>query len=365
MIYLYRHKASGIQFDGKKYSFRTLSIDSELANEINKHQDLYLKQSDKQIPKAVQSKGRYVGLSDFMKDYMSRQIHKLPKKGKDSGILAICGFKPQLPEMIDFILEQHEKHETGWDKIVVIANINKEQIDGFSSHFENHPQVTLNVGDIVDPKVLKQAGILQAKIVIILAETETGKTYEEIDAQTVLAAMLIGSMNKHAYKIAEILDRRYEEALDQANVEEIYLEDDFIRVMLANGSHGSGISKVLSELINLEKTLFEIREIGEKYIYQEFEDLRSDFYSPGKMILGLLEETGNIFARKSEKIHEAQIQSNIKGQVEELIKVKELLHNNAIIAPLDDYHIQPNSKLILLNTNLEESWKNYLKFGSE
>jgi voltage-gated potassium channel len=364
-IYLYRNKASGIQFESKKFSFRTLDVDAELINEINRHQDLYLKKPDTQVPGAVHSKGQYIGFSDFMKDYRSRQPHESPAQEKESGILAICGWKPQLPEMIDFILGQHKKHETPWDKIVVIADVKKEQIDEFSIHFKNYPQVTLKIGDIVDPKVLKQAGILQAKNVIILAETETGKSFEEIDAQTVLAAMLIGSMNKHAYKIAEILDRRYEEALDEANVEEIYLEDEFIRVMLANGSHGSGISKVLSELINLENTLFEIREIADKFIYQEFEDLRSDFYSPGKMILGLLEETGNIFARKSEKIHEAQIQSNIKGQVEELIKVKDLLHNNAIIAPQDDYHIQPNSKLILLNTNIEESWKNYLKFGSD
>jgi len=365
VIYLYRKKASGIQFENKKYSFKTLGIDEVLADEINKHQDQFTKKTGFEVIKPEQTKGKYVSLAEFIKEYKSRRKALERRSGTESGILIICGWKPQLPEMIDFMIEQYSKHDTDWDRIVVVADINKEQIEVFSSHFRESSLVTLIAGDIVDPKVLKQAGVLLAKTVIIMAETETGKSFEEIDAQTVLAAMLIGSMNKHTYKIAEILDRRYEEALNQANVEEIYLEDEFIRVMLANGSHGSGVSKVLSELINLEKTMFEIRSIENKYVYQEFEDLRRDSYMPGKMILGLLEETGNIFARKSERIHEAQIQSNIKGQVEELIKVKDLLHNNAIIAPQNGYRIQPNSKLILINTNVEESWKSYLKFGSQ
>jgi len=132
--------------------------------------------------------------------------------------------------------------------------------------------------------------------------------------------------------------------------------------MLANSSHGLGITKILSELINLNHTLIDIRDIEAKYINHNFIELYKGYNQPGKMPIGLLEDTGNYYARKSEKIYQAQIQSNIKGQVEELIKVKSLIPNHVVISPTHDYRINPNSKLILINTNNDDSWSRYSEF---
>jgi Trk K+ transport system NAD-binding subunit len=239
----------------------------------------------------------------------------------------------------------------------VVANIDDATAKEFIEYFRDQPAIELFQGNIVDRNLLKKAGISKATKVIILAETESGKSFEEIDSQTVLAAMMIVSLNKKAYKVAEILDKRYKESLEQANVEEIYLEDEFTRIMLSNGSHGVGITRVISELVNFRSTSLRTRKIEDRFVNLNFKQLIREKGKPGELIIGLLEETGNINVRKSERIQQAQIQSNIRGQVEELIKVKELKPNRVIIAPDSNYVIPPNSQFISLISSDPEGWK--------
>lgn len=356
-VYLYRNKPFGILYAGKRYSYKLLELETELIAQLSQHRDI-TSSLDKGIF-GPEKESSYPTLFDFLSKLRSREkiVHSKTESG--SGMLMICGWKPQLIEMLDFILSQHQQHNVDWNKITVVAKIDAMTAEKFNSHYKDISYVKLCNGNFFERQTLKQAGILHANKVIILAETDSGKTFEEIDAQTVLAAMLIGNMNKQIYKAVEILDQRYEEALFQANVEEIFLEDEFVRIMLANSSHGLGITKVLSEMINLDHSLIEIRDIENKYVNHNFIELYKSFYQPGKMVVGLLEDTGNHYARKSEKIHQAQIQSNIKGQVEELIKVKGLVPNQVVISPTHDYRIIPNSKLILISTNNQDSWNQY------
>jgi len=361
-VYLYRNKPFGMLYEGKRYKFETLGLDSQLIMQLSKHKNIVSSLEKGMSDKRKESK--YLSLPDFKGKSRPKKFIKSSETETESeyGTLIICGWKPQLMEMLDFILSQQQLHKVEWNKITVAANIDEITAEKFNSHYQDVSNVTLCIGDFVDRQTLKQAGIQHAKKVIILAESDSGKTFEEIDAQTVLAAMLIGSMNKQIYKAAEILDQRYEEALFQAKVEEIFLEDQFIKIMLANSTHGLGITKILSELINLDHSLIEISDIENKYVSHNFIELYKSFYQPGKMIIGLLEDTGNHYARKSEKIHQAQIQSNKKGQVEELIKVKGLVPNQVVMSPPHDYRINPNSKLILICTNRQDSWNRYTEY---
>ncbi|MBU3916594.1 NAD-binding protein [bacterium] len=356
-VYFYRNKAAGLRYQDRKYTFKKLEIAEDIATEINKFKDVFLTSEDEYRDEDTKTVRK--PLDELRNMLVSKTISLKQISTKAPRILLICGWKPQLIEMLNFIISQYPDHIVDWDRIAVVANLDDKSASRFHQYFKNHPLIRLYRGDFVDKELLKKAEIAQATKVMILAETDSGKSFEEIDAQTVLAAMLINNLNKRAYKIAEILDSRYEEALDQSNVEEIYLEDEFTRIMLANGSHGIGITKVLREFINLNKTILEIRAIDPKYFNGSFKQLLKNASNPGKLVLGLLEETGNIYARKSEKIHQAQIQSNIRGQVEELKKVKDLTPNSVIIAPSSDYCINPNSKLILLSTSDVEGWETY------
>jgi len=358
-VYLYRNKANGFLYKDHHYNFKSLGIAENLSEAIIKHKPLYHQSKTK---KKVEFDP--IPLHEFLITYKKSDTGVIPKLATNKGQLLICGWKPQLLEILEFIIHHHPKHETSWLKIVVIAEVEQTNITAFENKFGDNSDVELFNGDYSDPSVLEKAGILNAAKVVILAETDSGKSFEEIDAKTVLTSMLVGTINRRAYIVAEILDKRYEEALDQANVEEVFLEDEFIQIMLSNGSHGLGITKVISELLNFDNTIFELATIEKQYQNKPFSELQKAFYTPGKMLIGLLEDTGNIYTRKSSKINLAQIQSNIQGQVEELIKVKGLVPNNVIIAPRSDHIVTSNSKVILLTSNQKQSWESYIEYYS-
>lgn len=358
-VYLYRNKAYGFIYKDRRYNFESLEIRKQLSEEIIKHKPLYHQVSTKK-----KLEFEHIPLNEFLMMYEKTESFSIFKPTASKGLLLICGWKPQLLQILEFITLHHPKHETSWSKIVVIAETDKSNCDAFNNKFAENPNVELTIGDFSDPAVLEKAGILQAAKVIILAETDSGKSFEEIDAKTVLSAMLVGTINRRTYIVTEILDKRYEEALDQANVEEVFLEDDFVQIMLSNGSHGLGITKVISELLNFNNTIFELAIIEKQYQNKPFGELQKNFYVPRKMLIGLLEDTGNIYTRKSSKINLAQIQSNIQGQVEELIKVKDLVLNNVIIAPKSDHIITSSSKLILINSNQQKSWESHIEYYS-
>ncbi len=360
-LYSYRKRINGVGYEGKKFSFKILGIDDVIVTELNKIPGVREGSGVKEDIDASQRTCK--SLAKLRSDLDRAKTVVKPRSEKKKQVLMICGWKPQLPEMVDFIIKEYSNHNTNWNKISIVADLPQQRIDDFMNRFGKNVDIDFHSGNIVDRDILKKAGIYQATKVIILAETESGRTFEEIDSQTVLASMMVGTLNRKAYKIAEILDKRYKESLEQANVEEIYLEDEFTRIMLSNGSHGLGVAQVIKKLINFDETSLRISEISNDYINGSFKQLLRGYYKPEEMVVGLLEETGNVHARKSERIHQAQIQSNIKGQVEELIKVKDLVPNRVIVAPDMDYKIRPNSMLIAVKSSEEEGWNTYREFA--
>ncbi len=356
-FYQYQKKINGLMFDNKKFSFKILNIEEAIVKEINNYSGAKSKAQYQGMAK--DSEREYQDIVSFKTGLKIKETIIRPSSSSETRILMICGWKPQLIEMLNFIVGQYSKHRPEWNKISIVANISDEVAKQLESNFNGNVSLEIHQGEIVDREILKKAGIIKAVKVMILAETESRKSFEEIDSQTVLVAMLIGGLNKKAYKVAEILDNRYKESLENANVEEIYLEDEFARIMLSYGSHGMGMIRVVNGIVNINATILQLNQIDDRYANSSFKSLLKDFGRPGELIVGLLEETGNLYARKSEKIHQAQIQSNIKEQVDELRKVKELVPNQVVIAPPLHYRINTNSKLIILNTTDIEGWNTH------
>ena len=214
----------------------------------------------------------------------------------------------------------------------------------------------LVVGDTNSREVLIAAGVMTTKKALVLAETGRSKSLQEMDAQSVLCCMMVNDLNKKVYIAAEILDKKYLETLTAANVEEIFLVDEFSNIMLANGSHGRGVSNVIRDVVNLKDNTIEILGIEPRFMGLQFGELVQEVQAPGKMALGLLEEAGNMYVRKSERIHQAQVLPNIKESVAELVRVKRLSANHVVFAPPMDYLIKEHSRLILLNTSKPDLW---------
>lgn len=355
-FYSYRGNINGVMYGKRKFSFKTLNIADPVIAALQADLDL---EGTTQSSPTDRKKPELDGLSLYDQLMGAKQTDTVlgPKMEETEQILMICGWKPQLIEMLKYVVKQSPMHNVKWNRISVVANVDDGCMKQFRETFGEDRNISFFKGKTMDAEVLRAAGVEKASKVVLVAETDCGKPLKEIDSTTVLAAMMVGRLNKRAYKIAEILDSKYRESLEQANVEEIFLEDEFSRIMLANGSHGLGITKVLSEMINLSKTAFEIAEIDKEYTHSSFRQVLKELSIPGKLILGIVEETGNIYARKSERIHQAQVQSNIREQVLELVKVKDLVPNRVVIAPKLDYRIVPNSRLIFLNSSKGNDWK--------
>lgn len=103
--------------------------------------------------------------------------------------------------------------------------------------------------------------------------------------------------------------------------------DLLYRTTLSDATLGNGMARVLRELIKFSDTQIEFLPISHDMIDQEFEALVNQVSAPGKLILGLLEDTGNLYVPKSERIHLAQIKTKIMYSVTDLKKVKGLVPN--------------------------------------
>jgi voltage-gated potassium channel len=68
------------------------------------------------------------------------------------------------------------------------------------------------------------------------------------------------------------------------------------------------------------------------------------------ILIGILENTGNIFHRKREALREAQKTPDITRLVANLQAVKELRGNQPVFNPGPDYVIKLNSRAILIRS---------------
>ena len=197
---------------------------------------------------------------------------------------------------------------------------------------------------------------------MILAEIDSKRSYHEIDARTVLTAMSINELNKRAYKIVEILNQKYEETLKHSDIEEIIPLDEIYQIMLSNGAHGLGVTHVVDTIINLEDRLFHLNPIASNYINKPFSELLEGTKELDKMIIGILEETGNTYVRKAEVIRRAQLEPKITDSVIDLKRVKDISANQVVLSPEADYLIKPYSKLISLASSDKKGWRVYIEW---
>ncbi len=346
-----------VQSGREIYKLSELEVDEELTKEIVQAYLAEIHAEDETIQAFHPTPEAFLSGS---RNKVKLRSHALEADKK--GRLFILGWKPELPEMLHFlIIQQFVNSTVEWKDITVVANLEEAFFISMQEQFANFDNIRLFRGDVADHDVLKMAQIETATKVLILAETASKKSFNEIDAQTVLATMMVSELNKRAYKVAEILDKRYETTLAHSKVEEIIALDEFSRRLLALGSHGKGITNVLKEFINLERTVVSFIDIPQQFVGQSMSTLYQAHTVPGIMVLGILEEAGNMYVRKSEKIRQAQFNPQIQTAVEELARVKELNPNQVRIAPPPDHLIPSNSRLILLHSSDHRGWEDYLE----
>jgi voltage-gated potassium channel len=288
-------------------------------------------------------------IASFLVDKQIKARGGLIVMDKKKGHFVICGWKPELETILEKILTIDPDLRPA--DLVLVNDANPQEIDHIRS-LPRYKTVKFIKGDYIDEKVLQRANIRGASRVLILADSSKIFTMQEVDSRTVMTAISINNMNKNVYMCAELIDEKFVKYLKVANCDEIILTREYSRELLANAASASGISHIAAELLNPLKRGLMTVEFKSSFIGKHFRDLQEHYrYATGDIVIGLLENTGNIYHRKKEALAEAQKTPDISKLVENLQFVKKLFPNNPILNPGDDYIIKHHSKAIIVTCN--------------
>ncbi|HOO70885.1 MAG TPA: ion channel [Spirochaetota bacterium] len=259
----------------------------------------------------------------------------------------ICGWKREMGEVLAGIMDKNRSFLPS--EIVLITTADQQEIENLKAD-QKFSRINYINGDYIDERVLKRANLREASRVLILADILVKGSVQEVDSRTVMTIITIKSISKRVYTAAELLDAKFERYLRFSNCDEIILSSQYNRSLIANASAGSGISHVISELLNVQAGVsINTYEVPRDFIGKQFSDLAEYYLAKDRSILiGLLENTGNFFMRKKEAIQEAQKTPDISTLVDNLKTVKGLMANLPVINPQPDYAIKKFSRAIII-----------------
>ena len=278
-------------------------------------------------------------------DAQLKKDRGLIKLSRISGHFIICGWKPDFEHILDGIFSANPNLTT--DQIVLINNAPQEQIDRIKSTTRFRGMKFLT-GDYTDEATLLRANVKEAARVLVLADRSQSFSPLEIDSRTVLTILTIENLNPRIYTAAELIDSKFEKHLSLAKCDEIILTQDYERSLLVSASSGQGLSHVLRELLTeVSSEGLVIEDIPKEYVGQCYKDFRRSL-SGGKVLIGILENTGNFYSRRKEALAAAQKNPDMHSIVENLKKVKLLKSNEPILTPPDEYVIPQNSRAIFV-----------------
>ncbi len=289
--------------------------------------------------------GRFA--SFLMERQMKEQKGLMSYQGM-KGHFIICGWKQEMGTVLLSILSSNA--ELRPEDIVLINKAPLEDLDTVRTD-PRFDGVRIVYGDFIEERDLLRAGIRGADKVLVLADYHTPGNLQQLDSKTVLAVMTIKNVNPRAYVCAELLDTKFEKYLQLSHCEEILLSRDFSRSMLASASAGTGLTHVIRELLTKEEGgWIETCTFPDSYVGKTYGELRTyvEHANAGALLIGLLENTGNITERKRDALAEAQKNPDISKLVPELKSIKSIEANKPVINPRTDYLVDRYTRAIIV-----------------
>ena len=260
--------------------------------------------------------------------------------------LVICGWKNEMPGLLLDILKANPGLTS--ENIVLVSTIKPAIVESLRSmpELENIGFVR---GDYVDEAVLHRANIKRAAKVLVLADSSVDCSPQEIDSRTVMTAITIKSISRDIYTCVELVDSKFERYLEGIHCDEIFPARHHNRILLANASAASGVTHIVRDMLDMEENRLACKEFPAQFVGDTFASLSRHFMgSENSILIGVLENTGNIYKRKKEALRMAQRTPDISRLVANLQEVKKLSGNQPVFNPGPDYEIKPYSRAILI-----------------
>lgn len=161
--------------------------------------------------------------------------------------IIICGWNSKG----EIILEEYKASHVGRETPIAIIE-----------QWENDPpaipaSLSANVAflneDFTRVSALEKAGVHRAKTCIILSDTSGGRTEQDADARTILAALTVEKLNPAIYTCAELLNGEYGSHLKMGRVNDYVVTSEYSAYMLAQAAMHEGLVGVFNELLTYQR----------------------------------------------------------------------------------------------------------------
>ncbi|MEB3278482.1 MAG: ion transporter [Lyngbya sp.] len=184
-------------------------------------------------------------VSAFMVDKL-RNENTLMELDQLSNHTIICGWNRKA----EIIVREYKAAGKAKDTpIVVIAFVDDDRtiIDPAL-----RPIVRFLDDDFTKVTVLEKAGIRRANTCIILSDKSHGRSEQDADARTILAALTAEKLNPNVYTCAELINREYASHLALGNVNAYVVSQEHSAFLLAQVALNHGLMEVFGELLSYQ-----------------------------------------------------------------------------------------------------------------
>lgn len=212
------------------------------------------------IPEAPQSVGgrvvavgvMFMGLTIFAMftgTVSAFMVERLRLRGKSveseqlENHIVICGWNTKAEIIIE---ECRASHLDGDTPIVVVSQWEHDP-PAVSASLQS--QVFFVNDDFTRVATLERVGIHQARMCIILNDTSGGRTEQDADARTILAALTAEKLNPDVYTCAELNNRDYASHLKMGKVNDYVVSSEHSAYMMAQAALNRGMMDVFNELL--------------------------------------------------------------------------------------------------------------------
>jgi len=157
-------------------------------------------------------------------------------KTNHKGHVIICGWNEAAEEIVG---QLHSADPT--KPLVVLADLETKPV--------NHAWVDFVRGDPSSERDLKRANVMEADVAIIFP----GLGEDKADAQSLLTALAIETLNRDVYTCVEVLEPRNRQHFAHANVDEMFVRGELGAHLLARSTLCKGLSAIVSELLRWDE----------------------------------------------------------------------------------------------------------------
>ncbi|HEY9739786.1 MAG TPA: ion transporter [Coleofasciculaceae cyanobacterium] len=207
-----------------------------------------------------------------------------------SNHMIVCGWN----KTAEIIVRQYKAADKNEDTpVVVIAQLDEEPNFNDAKLKE---QVRFIKDDFTKVSVLEKAGIRRAKTCIILADKSHGRSEQDADARTILAALTVERINPAVYTCAELINREYGAHLEMGQVNDYVVSEEQNGFMLAQSALNPGLMSVFNELLTGEQgNQFYRLPIGDAWVGKTFLELFAYLKQTHNAILIAVSEPTGVF----------------------------------------------------------------------